>query len=93
VKKSWGSLKEDAMIKTEDLQPQYIINEAGEKTSVILPLATFQELMEDLEDLAVVAERRDEPTIPIEQLLAELKKDGLILDRVEKFGDQGTERA
>jgi hypothetical protein len=66
------------MIKTEDLQPQYIINEAGEKTSVILSLAAFQELIEDLEDLAVVAERRDEPTIPHEQLLAELKKDGLI---------------
>ena len=27
-----------------DLQPQYIINEAGERTSVILPLTAFQEL-------------------------------------------------
>lgn len=75
---SRGSLEEEAMIKTEDLQPQYIINEAGEKTSVILSLAAFQELMEDIEDLAIVAERRDEPTIPHEQLLTELKEDGLI---------------
>lgn len=65
-------------MKTEDLQPHYIINEAGEKTSVILSMAAFRELMEDIEDLAMVAERRDEPTIPHEQLLAELKKDGLI---------------
>ncbi len=61
-----------------DLQPQYIINEAGERMSVILPLTAFQELMEDIEDLAIAAERRDESTVPHEQVLAELKKDGLL---------------
>ena len=66
------------MVKIKDLHPQYITNEAGEKTSVILPISEFQELLEDIEDLAIVAERRDEPTIPHEQLVAELKKDGLI---------------
>jgi hypothetical protein len=34
--------------------------------------------MEDLEDLAVIAERRNEPTISNEDLLAELKNDGLL---------------
>jgi len=38
----------------------------------------FQELIEDIEDLAAVAERRDEPTIPHKRFLAELKNDGLI---------------
>jgi len=35
-------------------------------------------LIEDVEDLAAAAERRDEPTIPHKDLVAELKRDGLI---------------
>ena len=54
------------------LHPQFLTNEAGEKTSVLLPIEEFYELMEDLEDLAVIAERRDEPTIPIEDVIKEL---------------------
>lgn len=60
------------------LHPQYIVDAANQKHSVILPLAEFEALMEDLEDLAAVAERREEPTISHEQVLAELKKDGLL---------------
>lgn len=65
-------------MKPEDLHPQYITNEAGERVSVILSIQEFEELLEDLEDLAVVAERRHEPTISQAQLVSELKKDGLI---------------
>jgi hypothetical protein len=49
---------------------QYIIDENGNKVAVILPLSEYQHLKEDLHDLAMVAERRDEGTIS----LAELKK-------------------
>ena len=66
------------MVRLKDLNPQYITNEAGEKTSVIIPIDEFQELLEDIEDLAVVAERRDDPTVPHKQLIAELKRDGLL---------------
>ena len=66
------------MAGIKDLNPQYITNEAGEKISVVLPISKFEELLEDLEDLAVVAERRDEPTISHEELLAGLKRDGFI---------------
>lgn len=62
----------------KDLKPQYITDDAGHKISVILPFDEFQELMEDIEDLAAVAERRDEPTISHEQLISELKRNGLI---------------
>ena len=62
------------MIGINDLNPQFITNEAGEKISVVLPISRFQELLEDIEDLAVVAERREEPTISHEALLAELKQ-------------------
>lgn len=62
------------------LHPQYITNEAGEKTAVILPIDEFQELLEDIDDLAAVADRRSEPTVSHEALLATLKSDGFLSD-------------
>lgn len=66
------------MLDLKQLEVQYITNETGEKTAVILPIAEFYELIEDIEDLATVAERREEPTISHEDLIVELKRDGLI---------------
>jgi hypothetical protein len=66
------------MLNLEQLKLQYVTNEDGERTAVILPIEEFQELLEDIEDLAVIAERREEPTISHDTLLAELKQDGLI---------------
>ena len=60
------------------LRPQYIVDESNRKHSVVLPLEEYQALMEDLEDLAAIAERREEPTISHDDLVAELKKDGLL---------------
>ena len=57
---------------------QFVTNSLGEKTAVIVPLADYQELLEDLSDLAAVAERRDEPTVSHDELFGELKRDGLI---------------
>ncbi|MBI9099531.1 MAG: hypothetical protein JEY91_13695 [Spirochaetaceae bacterium] len=62
----------------QTLHPRYITDEAGKKTEVILSLDTFNQLIEDMEDLAVIAERRDEPVTTHEDFLAELKSDGLI---------------
>jgi hypothetical protein len=66
------------MLDLRQLKPQYVINEAGEKTAIILPLEAFEELLEDIEDLAIVAERREEPTMTHGQLVTELKRDGLL---------------
>ena len=66
------------MLNLKDLHPQYVTDEKGKKKAVILPISEFEELLEDIEDLATVAERREEPTISHEDLVAELKKDGLI---------------
>ena len=45
-------------------------DEKGKKTAVILPLKKYEELRvtEDLRDLAVIAERRDEPAITFDKL-------------------------
>ncbi|OIP91233.1 MAG: hypothetical protein AUK55_11545 [Syntrophobacteraceae bacterium CG2_30_61_12] len=66
------------MVAIKDLNPLFITNEAGERMSVVLTVSKFHELLEDLEDLALVAERREEPTIAHEALLLELKRDGLV---------------
>ena len=68
------------MIDVKHLEIRYVTNQAGDKTAVIMPIDDFHELIEDIEDLAAVAERREEPTISHEQLLAELRKDGLLQD-------------
>ncbi len=57
---------------------QYLTDERGERTAVLLPISQYEKLLEDLEDLAVVAERREEPTIPHEQFVSELKRDGIL---------------
>ena len=46
---------------------QFLTNEKGEKTAVVLPVADYEKLLEDLDDLSVIAERRDEETIPHNQ--------------------------
>ncbi|WP_422136321.1 hypothetical protein [Endozoicomonas sp. ALD040] len=54
-------------------KPQYITDDQGNRVSVVLPLDQYQELIEDLEDLATVAERRDEETVSHEELIKSLK--------------------
>jgi len=66
------------MLDVRKLEVKYVTNDDGDKTAVILPIDDFNELMEDIEDLAAVAERREEPAISHEQLLDELKRDGLL---------------
>lgn len=37
----------------------------GQPTAVIMPIAEYEELLENLHDLGVLARRKDEPTIPL----------------------------
>jgi PHD/YefM family antitoxin component YafN of YafNO toxin-antitoxin module len=62
------------------LHPQYITDEAGQQTGVILSLEEYNELLEDLGDLARAAERVDEPAVPHERVVRELREDGYLSD-------------
>ncbi len=66
------------MQNVKEIDFQVVTNQAGEKTAVLLPIAAFEEIMEDLDDLAKLAERRDETTISHEKLKEQLKADGLL---------------
>ncbi len=57
---------------------QYITDESGEKKSVILPVETYKEMLHDIQDLVAVAERREEPTMSLDELKKNLKADGLL---------------
>ena len=59
-----------------EVREHYIVNDKGKKTSVVLPLSRYRRLLEDLHDLAVVAERRRERPIPIAEMKRRLKPDG-----------------
>ena len=53
-------------------QRRYVIDQAGEREAVILSMAEYDRLMEDLRDLVLIAERRDDETVSLEDLKAEL---------------------
>jgi hypothetical protein len=56
---------------------QFLTNEKGKKTAVVLPIEDYEKLQEDLDDLAVIAERRDEETISHAEFKKGLKRNGL----------------
>jgi len=62
------------------VREQYIVDQSGKKTAVVLPMEGYRRLLEDLHDLAVVAERRDEPAVTLEDLKRRLRQDGLLQD-------------
>ena len=66
------------MVDLKNLHVQFVIDDNGNKTGVLVPIEEFEEIIEDIEDLAILAERREEPTLSHEQVLAELRKDGLL---------------
>ena len=66
------------MTMTMDLHPQYITNDNGEKMSVVLSMQEFENILEDFEDLAIIAERKDEKVFSHQDVLKELEQDGII---------------
>ena len=66
------------MLSRNKMHPQYITDEQGLKTSIIIPISEYEELMDDIEDLAAVADRRKEPSIPHEAFMEELRNDGVV---------------
>jgi PHD/YefM family antitoxin component YafN of YafNO toxin-antitoxin module len=57
---------------------KYVVDETGKKTDVLIPVREYEALMSDLHDLAVVAERRSEGDISLQELKKKLHEDGLL---------------
>jgi len=57
---------------------KFVVDSKGKRTAVILPIDLFEELMEDMHDLTIVAERRGEKPIAANEFTKRLKKRGLV---------------
>jgi PHD/YefM family antitoxin component YafN of YafNO toxin-antitoxin module len=57
---------------------QYLTDERGAKVAVVIPIADYDALMEDIADLACVAERRDEERVSWDDVKKQLITDGLL---------------
>ena len=52
---------------------QFIVDSEGGKNAVILPIEEYEELLEDIHDLAIIAERKNEDTMSLEDLKIRIK--------------------
>jgi hypothetical protein len=57
---------------------QFLTDDRGQKVAVVIPIADYESLMEDVADLAAVAERRDDDRISLNELKKQLTADGLL---------------
>ena len=57
---------------------QFLTDSHGQKMAVVIPLAEYEALLEDLADLAAVAERRNDERISFSDLKKQLAADGLL---------------
>ncbi len=57
---------------------QFLTDDRGQKVAVVIPIADYESLMEDVADLAAVAERRDDDRISLNELKEQLTADGLL---------------
>lgn len=55
---------------------QCLTNEKGRKTAVVPAIDEYEKLLENLDDLAVIAEQRGEQTIPHAEFKKGLKRQG-----------------
>ena len=47
---------------------RYMVDENGRRTAVVLPIEEYEELLQDIHDLSIIAERKDGPTISSKEL-------------------------
>jgi len=57
---------------------KYVTDKSGNKKEVILSIKDYNELLEDLEDLAISVERKKEKLINHKDVLKQLREDGLL---------------
>jgi hypothetical protein len=66
---------------TMTLHEQVVLDPRGRPAAIQLPIKEYKQLLallEDAVDLQVAKERLKEPRIPLAQVTAELKRDGLL---------------
>jgi PHD/YefM family antitoxin component YafN of YafNO toxin-antitoxin module len=57
---------------------RFLTDESGNRVAVVLPVEDYEDLMEDISDLAAVAERRNEDRVTLAEVKERLIADGLL---------------
>ncbi|HEV7472687.1 MAG TPA: hypothetical protein VGN90_01490 [Pyrinomonadaceae bacterium] len=57
---------------------QYITDEHGQRTAVIVPIEEYEELLEDMHVARVAEETKDDPVRPFSEVVEELRNAGEI---------------
>jgi PHD/YefM family antitoxin component YafN of YafNO toxin-antitoxin module len=57
---------------------QYVTNENGQRTAVILPIEEYEELLEDLHLIRIAEESKDESRRPFDEVVEEMRAAGEI---------------
>lgn len=57
---------------------KFITDDKGKKKAIILDIKFYEEILEDLDDLRLLAERRDEATSSLQEVEERLKACGLL---------------
>jgi len=60
------------------LKEKFIVDQMGDKTDVIIPYRDYALLLEDVHDLAMIAERKSEKPVNHDKFKKKLKANGLL---------------
>lgn len=60
------------------MKTQFLTDESGAKMAVVIPISDYDDLMEDIADLAAAAERRDDDRVSLSDLKLQLIADGIL---------------
>jgi hypothetical protein len=57
---------------------QYVTDAHGKKIAVILPIEDYENLLEDLHVMSAAYETKGQPTVPLSEVIDELRAEGKI---------------
>ncbi len=63
---------------TTEIHADYITDSAGQRKFAVLSMEDYENLLEDVHDLALAAERKSETAIAHAELVHSLKSEGLL---------------
>lgn len=59
------------------VKEKFLVDEKGHKTAAALGIDFCKRLLDDMDDLRIIAERKDESSMPLEEVEKRLKRNGL----------------
>jgi len=60
------------------MKTQFLTDTSGSKVAVVIPVQEYEDLLEDVADLATVAERRNDERLSLDEVKNRLIADGLL---------------